>query len=561
MVQGRSSTIIEKLSHTGGVQKSSFSAPTVFLWGLEKNVKLNTIPEGLYLLALSLKFAGVEVCIKYLPRSYIETVKRNLSKLLKCKKKYVSEGFVPYYEAGYAISAFTNIILHGIQVYESDLDYLLPLIHFLKKSSNAPILIGGPFPTLAPREALRATGADLLLRGECESTLLDLVDRVISTKLDRKSLLCSFAHIKDVFGIGIRLNETDIYISEGIAQPRELRSHPDSIELWQKSREINFGKRARADASFLISASRGCPRKCLFCSHANGRYQRRYPIDNISIKLKAVLDGIRQLRSSGSIETVYLNFNDDDICLDRSFAIELMEKIVELNADNTVRINITSSVPALFYKGAPDEMLIHHIAEARICVLNLGTDAFSDNMIRHLKGNSYTFHMVKDLVECLENYQIINNHFWLLSGPETTIVDIVQEISNAYQLYVSYSYFNVGSCNLYILPYFGTRIRDRYPPGEYADIYRKRRYLVSSNDFVDENGTTKEIIFYDKVDPFDPESRELLTRLEKFIAPNLAVFDFKGAVKVVTEYVTSCVTDVDRREKCLKMLAKMEYKG
>lgn len=526
---------------------------SVYLWGLEKNSRLSTIAEGLYLLGLAVRSAGGRAVIKYLPRDYIDGIKRSLPALHGGDPTGAFREFEPFYLSAFD-PKYDKALVHGIQVYESDLDYIVPLVQFLRAHSKAPIVIGGPFPTLAPREALAASGADLLLQGECEKTLPALVRRLECMNAHRADPQCLFDGLKDIEGIGIAMPDGSVYLQGNPALPRTLPALTDSLEFWQGARRANFGDRAAGDASFLISTSRGCPRDCLFCSHANGRKHRRFAPEDLLRRLADVIDGIRSMIEKGDLATVYLNFNDDDLCLDREYALKIMDTLASRNLGERLRINVTSSIPALFHRKAVDEELIRRIARARVSVLNLGTDAFSDAEISQLKGGNYTLSMVRDLVHCLESHRLINNHFWLLSGPETTVFTIVEQLVNASALNRAYEYFVVAGCNYFIVPYFGSSIRNVYPPETNSDLYESREYLTAGIVVRDGRGRPSRVRFYGRILPRDTVACGLLRHLEANTTPDPSGFDFKQALQLSRDCISSTMGSGAKRRVCLEML-------
>lgn len=532
------------------------------LWGFEKNVTVNTIPEGLYLLGLAARRAGYETEIRLLPRSYADTVRSVRARLRRVSPADRPAALAAFFDPLRRSASQRGILAHGVQAYETDLDYIVPLIDFLKSRSAAPVILGGPFPTLAPGAALEASGADALLAGECERTwprLLRALDARHAKTRGRTSP--DWRRADRIPGFGRRDPGSGAVRVRPFSFPDPIIRPPDDLDYWMAMRRLNFGaRRARADCTFFLSASRGCPRGCLFCSHANGRRARGCAPDAMAARWTALRRTLMGWQARGRIGQVCLNFNDDDFLLRAGAADRMLERMARTGPFHpSLPVLASVSVPAFFRGRRLDADRVRRIADAGIRVLNIGTDAFSRREIRRLKSAAYTPGMIEELVACFERHELYNNHFWMLSGPETTVIDIVDQIRFARRLFQTYRRFLLVAANLFIIPYLGSRVRRRFPPEQHPALYRPRRFLAPAGAA---NGNRPASArFYDRVFPADPHARALLGRLRRFEAPGPDGYDFDGNLDRIRRYAIRHMRGAGRRDVLRRLDAALSGSG
>lgn len=532
------------------------------LWGFEKNIRLKSVPEGLYLVALALRARGYEVKIHLLPRDFVDDVKAKLPTLLTMSGRDYQRLF-PSLSAYLPEAADPEVVFHGIQTYEGDLNYIAVLVSFLRAVSGALVVGGGPLATLAPREALEVTGVDLALRGECEESAPLLADLVAKRHIRRDNLAAHLPELQKVPGIALPVSSREFYLSPEVPFPQPLPYLPEDVEFWQESRRAAFPGAASGPCTYPISASRGCPRRCVFCSHANGRRHRRYRFPEIAARLIALTEGIARLQASGELGRVYLSFGDDDFFCTREYALKLLRFFREQRLARVMDIVICGSIPSLVVRGRVDEELLEAIKLSEVVLLQLGTDAFCDEEIRHLKGGGYTTADIHALVHALEERQIRNHHFWILSGPRTTLRSLLHHLLQAYHLQVTYRYFFVLWPNFYLMPLVGSPLRRDCDRAQHWTVVEKK-ILTCRRD--GEPGEPR-FRFYERVLPQDPRAAALLARLEAQITPCLEGrvpygFDFPAALSLARKYLRE---ELSRRpdrevEACLGLLEEVTGK-
>jgi radical SAM superfamily enzyme YgiQ (UPF0313 family) len=141
---------------------------------------------------------------------------------------------------------------------------------------TAPLVCGGPHPTVVPLEPL-AHGFDFSIRGEAEETLCELAD-ALDGKRDARTVRSLL--FRDTTG-ALQLNESRglLLDLDGVALP------VDALDLFDPAW---YGAKTTVAPAGLLS-SRGCPAACTFCSNnVTGRRFRYRKASLIREELEAM---------------------------------------------------------------------------------------------------------------------------------------------------------------------------------------------------------------------------------------------------------------------------------
>ena len=133
-----------------------------------------------------------------------------------------------------------------------------------------PVIVGGPDASGNPDEYLRH-GANVVVRGEGEATLVELLDRW--TGDDPPT---------DVLGTSVRMGETITSSPDRPLLP-SLDGHPwPDREAIALEPYLDAWRRRHGYGSVSLITARGCPYTCTWCSRAvYGESHRRRPVDDV----------------------------------------------------------------------------------------------------------------------------------------------------------------------------------------------------------------------------------------------------------------------------------------
>jgi len=197
--------------------------------------------------------------------------------------------------------------LVGITMVTNTIDEAYPLAQELS-ALGIPVVGGGPHANLEPLEALQY-GLDIVCRGEGEYTMLELVEYVQGKK-----------QLKDILGISY----WDKAAGRIVANPP--RPEVENIEelpsparhLFPLSSYTGKGSHETMDYWTILS-SRGCPKKCIYCSEANTGYRYR--------SAEHVYQELLYLKKTYGIR--HVKFYDDVLPMHKRRLMELCDMVID----------------------------------------------------------------------------------------------------------------------------------------------------------------------------------------------------------------------------------------
>lgn len=135
------------------------------------------------------------------------------------------------------------------------------------KQSGWKVVVGGPEPGAYPGQYL-AAGADVVVNGEGEITLEELLPALKAASVDRLS---------QIDGIVFRGTDGNVVHTKSRIQIRDLDAQPwparDAIDV---ERYVSTWRTHHGMGSISLITARGCPYHCRWCSHeVFGRTHRR----------------------------------------------------------------------------------------------------------------------------------------------------------------------------------------------------------------------------------------------------------------------------------------------
>ncbi|MBF0142620.1 MAG: B12-binding domain-containing radical SAM protein [Magnetococcales bacterium] len=179
------------------------------------------------------------------------------------------------------------------------------LASWIKRATpDTVVIVGGIHATVVPDEVLAQPGVDLVVRGEGELVLKELVDRI----------LAGMDPGNGVPGVSHRLEGTVVHnpLPPFLADLDEIPSIPFHLFAQHKERYSNFG---------VILGSRGCPYPCTFCS-ARSMSGMKYRFHSV----ERMLTDIRLLVRTYGQRTIHLI--DDNIAVHKRHFMELCAGII-----------------------------------------------------------------------------------------------------------------------------------------------------------------------------------------------------------------------------------------
>jgi anaerobic magnesium-protoporphyrin IX monomethyl ester cyclase len=236
---------------------------------------------------------------------------------------------------------------------------LLKISHAINKSTNRPphYILGGHGPTPEPAYFLKKTGADFVVLGEGEETIIELLKA-----LDNGTPLSAVRGIAYRQGDKVTLNPR-----------RELIQDIDSIpwpayDLFpiEYYRLMRYPHTENRDFSMPVLSARGCIFKCNFCYRMDEGYRARDPL--------ALVEEIRYLQKEYDI--TYIEFADELLMSSEARAEELCNAFIKSGLSFKWYCNgrLNFAKPAV----------LRLMKEAGCVFINYGIESLDDAVLRRM---------------------------------------------------------------------------------------------------------------------------------------------------------------------------------
>ena len=253
---------------------------------------------------------------------------------------------------------------------------LLEISDAINGSRNRPFyIIGGHGPSPEPEYFLSRTRADVIVMGEGEETIVELVEAIDDSK--------RLEHIK-----GIAFREGDkVTVNERRPIIRDVDSipfpafHLFPIDYYRLLRPAHVRK---ADFVMPVLSGRGCIYKCNFCYRMDKGYRPRSD--------ESIIEEIKLLQKDYAI--TYIKFSDELLMSSVKRTQSLCESI--LAADLDIRWDCNGRLD-----NAMPEVL--RLMKRAGCVfINYGIEAFDDQVLKNINKRLTTAQVVKGVEATLE---------------------------------------------------------------------------------------------------------------------------------------------------------------
>ena len=254
---------------------------------------------------------------------------------------------------------------------------LLKISEAINASKKRPsyYVLGGHGPSPEPEYFLRKTNSDIVVIGEGEETIVELMDSISNNK--------SLAQVKGIaFSSGgkIQINERRSLIQNIDSIPFPAYDM-FPIEYYRLMRLPHSNNR---DFALPVLSARGCTFKCNFCYRMDQGYRAR--------NVEAILEEVRYLHKEYNIN--YIDFSDELLMSSKSRVIELCEAIIRSNLKFKWYCN-----GRLNYA---DKQILRLMKKTGCVFINYGIEAFDDLALKNMNKNLTIKQIVKGINATLE---------------------------------------------------------------------------------------------------------------------------------------------------------------
>ncbi|WP_295115676.1 B12-binding domain-containing radical SAM protein [uncultured Methanobrevibacter sp.] len=288
---------------------------------------------------------------------------------------------------------------------------------------NTIIVLGGYHPTFEFQSVLEEESVDVVVRGEGEYTLLELVQTIENN-----------GDLKKVQGLAFH-DKTDNSLV--VTPDRPIIENLDELPFpafhlfpMEKYRILNITTNVAT-----IITTRGCPMQCSFCSSAalHGHKLRRRSVEN-------VVDEVEMRLKEQNIDTIA--FMDDTFTLNKRFVREYCSEIKRRGLK--FWWGCTSRVDTL------DEELLQTMKDAGCITIFMGVESADQQMLEKMNKN-ITVTKTENAFKLARKVGIRTIASCVIGMPEDTHKSINQTIDFVKKLNPNYALFSLAT------PYPGTR--------------------------------------------------------------------------------------------------------
>ncbi len=248
---------------------------------------------------------------------------------------------------------------------------LLKISEAIGSVPNRPLyILGGHGPAPEPEYFLKKTNADVIVIGEGDMTIVNLLDA-----FENKRGLSS------VNGIAYLDGERLV-----LTKPREPVEDLDSISLpawdlfpmdyYSLIRLPHIGNNERA---FSVLTSRGCPFRCNFCYRMDKGFRPR--------SSESIIEEIQILKKNYGIS--YIEFFDELLMSSAKRTVMLCEAFIK------AKLNIEWSCNGRLNFARPEVLKI--MKKAGCVFINYGIESMDDNMLKVMNKNLTTGQIIKGI--------------------------------------------------------------------------------------------------------------------------------------------------------------------
>jgi radical SAM superfamily enzyme YgiQ (UPF0313 family) len=282
--------------------------------------------------------------------------------------------------------------LVGITAMTTKFGSVLKTAEIVKKwGPKYPVIVGGPHATILPEQVLKSENIDIVVRGEGEETILELIQAL---KVKRT--------LYGIKGISFKDNNAIIHNPD-----RQWILNLDEIPFPARDLLMNPQNYTSEDMG-AVMCSRGCPFNCTYCCHPWGRRVRYRSIENVISEVKEVKD---------KYGTEQFEFKDDTFTVNRGWIIQFCDQLISqkinINWGCTTRANLI------------DDELIKKMKKAGCNNIKLGIETGSERILKETK-KGVSFEEMKKAAKILNKNKVFWSGYFMMGLPTETEEDILK---------------------------------------------------------------------------------------------------------------------------------------
>ena len=337
----------------------------------------------------------------------------------------------------------------------------------IAKKNGAITILGGPHLTLQPHESMLKDQVDLVVRGEAEYTIIEILAALEKEQKINGELLMNYAQSSvnhsqlnihnpqlfnpeagwgNILGLSWRNQEGKIIHNLDRPLPDDIDAIPfPAHQLFKINRYTNLNPltdgldmNARA---YTIVTSRGCPYKCTYCSKpVTGDTWRGRSVDNVIAEWEWLVKDL------GATE---IGITDDIWNLDKERAKALCRTLIKANLNHVPWVTIHG-----MKVNNTDQELFSLMKQAGCKRVGFGVENGDDWMLRNVIKKGQTIDMVRAAFKWSKKAKLQTMGFFIFGMPGETEESMEKTIRLALELDPDLAHFMMAA------PFPGTEMWD-----------------------------------------------------------------------------------------------------
>ena len=337
---------------------------------------------------------------------------------------------------------------------------MIKFVRSQKELKQCKIILGGPDVRHNKIDYL-STGADIVVVGEGEETMLEIVQTIQKGNLHEFGHVSGLAYISDGGDIISTVERKKIKDVNLLPFPNRKKIDVQAyLATWKKH---------HGASAMTVSTQRGCPYTCKWCSTAvyGQSYRRRSP--------KLVAEELKHIKETYNPDTIW--FVDDVFTVSHKWLAEFVKEVNELDA--IIPFECITRADRM------NEDVVSMLKESGAFRIWIGAESGSQKII-DLMDRRVDIQKVRDMIHLTRDYGMKTGTFIMLGYPGETEEDIIATanhlkdcnpdeftITVAYPIKGTSLYNEVESLQIEELDWQKTTDRDRefertYPRGYYS---------------------------------------------------------------------------------------------
>lgn len=349
-------------------------------------------------------------------------------------------------------------------------------------NKNIIVVAGGAHPSSNPQEVLKDKNFDIVVKGEGELTLSEIVKNIIEGK-ELKNIAGTFVRN----GGKIIENQPRPFIKDVDTLPFPARHLlPMEIYLKEIASRTNYTMRSR---TMTMISSRGCPGNCVYCAVRTvwGRFWRGRSPKNVVDEIESL---VKNYRASE------IHFIDDSISVNMKRLEGICNELIKR------KIDVKWTTPNGIAIWLLNKRLLRKMKKAGCYRLTFGLESGNSDTLHNFIGKHYDYKKAKDIIKFAAKIGLWTVGTFIIGFPYETRKKIEDTIDYALSTDLDFAIFYIAN------PFPGTPL---------YDIYLKEGLLPSGGAYEVVRGCKTKYFSHEELKTIQGEafSRFLKSRLKK----------------------------------------------